>query len=86
MEPAYGLKGVAKRVEAMLKLALNARPRMRDRDDEVVRLRDQEGMDWTGVCHRIRRNPAWAKGRDGQPVTKRMLQVAYRRRKKASRR
>jgi hypothetical protein len=86
MKTAYGLKGIAKRVETTVKFALNARPRMADRDDEIVRLKDQEGLSWTAVWHKIRLNPAWAKGRDGQPVTKRMLQVAYRRRKKASRR
>jgi hypothetical protein len=86
VETAYSLKGVAKRVETMVKFALNARPLMAARDDEIVRLRDQEGLDWTAVWNRIRLNPAWAKGRNGKTVTKKALQVAYRRRKKASRR
>jgi hypothetical protein len=85
LETYWGLKGGAKRVETTVKFALNARPRMAARDAEVARLREQERMDWTGVWHRIRRNPAWAQGRDGQPVTKKMLQVAYRRRKKVGR-
>jgi hypothetical protein len=84
VETAYNLKGVAKRVETMVKFALNARPRMAARDDEIVRLKDQEGLDWTAVWHRIRKHPAWGKGPGGKTVTKKALQVAYRRRRKAA--
>jgi hypothetical protein len=60
------------------------KPRMTARDDEVVRLRDQEGLAWKEITKRIRANPDWACGRKGKPVSTRALVVAYSRRKKAA--
>jgi hypothetical protein len=54
-------------------------PRFTDRDREVRRLRDGEHLPWKEVLQTIRRNPAWANGQNGKPITAAALKAAYRR-------
>jgi len=69
---------------ARVKDHYTVKPRMTARDDEIVRLRDQEKLDWDEIRKRIRGNPEWANGRDGKPVSKKALLAAYARRKKSA--
>jgi hypothetical protein len=76
------LKDIAKEAEQRVKDQVKVKPRMTARDDEIVRLRDEEKLDWKAILKRIRGNPNWAGGQGGRGVSKRALMAAYRRRKK----
>ena len=60
------------------------KPRMTARDEEVVRLRDEEKLEWKDILKRIRSVPEWAESSKGKQVTKRALIAAYHRRKKTT--
>jgi hypothetical protein len=58
---------------------------MTERDDEIVRLRDEEKLSWKEIGKKIRGDPQWAKGRNGEPISDAALRLAYFRHKKRSR-
>jgi hypothetical protein len=60
------------------------KPRMTARDEEVVRLRDEEKLEWKDILKRIRSNPEWAASPKGKQLTMRALIAAYHRRKKTT--
>jgi hypothetical protein len=81
-EAFYGIKNIVKETETKVKDHFIPKARMVARDDEVVRLKDEEGLKWIDIFKRIRANPVWAiNKKTGRPVTKRALMVAYKRRK-----
>jgi len=77
----HGIRNMRQNIEAAVKGRFTVKPRMTARDAEVVRLRDEEGLDWDAILARIRTNPAWEKVRGGNQVKKRTLRVAYQRHK-----
>jgi hypothetical protein len=78
------IKEMTENFEKEVKDRFTVKPRMTERDYEVVRLRDQEKRDWKEILKLIRSNPTWAKGRDGKLITMKALKAAYGRRKKSS--
>jgi len=80
--PVGAVNEMAKSIQRQEKAHFLPGPRMTERDEEVVRLRDQEQLDWDEITKRIRSNPAWATGQGGKKVSKRALMAAYSRRKK----
>ena len=56
------------------------KPRYEERDAEVERLR-KEQRSWKEIHRRIKANPKWSLGQNGEPVTKEALREAYSRRK-----
>src|SRR5262249_39046180 len=72
-EAFYRLKGIAKEAEQRVKEQVKVKPRMIARDEEVVRLRDEDKLEWKEILKRIRSNPDWAKGQGGKPVTLKAL-------------
>jgi hypothetical protein len=80
----YRLKDITHEAAQRVKDQLTVKPRMTARDDEVVRLRDQDKLPWKEIMMRIRSNPDWAAGQGGRPVTAKALCAAYIRRKKPS--
>jgi hypothetical protein len=83
---AHVVKAGIERTEEEVKKVIyrrNPKPRKTARDDEVVRLRDEEGLEWNKILTSIRSNSEWAKNKKtGKLVTKQALVVAYNRRKK----
>lgn len=79
-----GMKNMAKTIETKVKDHFTPKPRMTARDDEIVRLHDEEKLDWKEITKRIRSVPEWANSSKGKAVTQRSLVTAYGRRKKAT--
>lgn len=67
--------------KARLKEERDPKPRNTERDDEIVRLRDDERKTFGEIPRLlIRKNSAWV-GKDGKPLTRDATERAYRRRK-----
>jgi hypothetical protein len=81
-ETFHVIKNELKVREERVKDHYTPKPRMTERDEEIVRLRDQEGLAWKGILKEIRKNPAWDKGGRGKSVTVGVLKTAYTRHKK----
>src|SRR5262249_46754540 len=77
----YRVKNIANEARAQERDRLTVKPRKTARDDEIVRLRDEEKLNWGEIVQRIRGNPDWCNGPHGKKVTRRAVQAAYRRRK-----
>jgi hypothetical protein len=75
----------AKEVAKEVRDHYTPKPRMTERDDEIVRLRDEEQLSWKEIRKKIRGDPRWAKGRNGKPISEGALRLAYNRHKKPSR-
>jgi hypothetical protein len=61
--------------------ARNAKPRKTARDDEIVRLRDEEGKTFGEIGRLLLvKNPAWT-GKGGKPLSRAAAEKAYHRRK-----
>jgi hypothetical protein len=65
--------------------SLKVKPRFGERDDAIVRMRDEEGCDWGAIYHRLRRHPEWWKAQGRNPITIRAIREAYRRKKAGTR-
>jgi hypothetical protein len=78
-----GVRNMATDIEARVKDHFTAKPRNTARDDEIVRLRDEEGLDLKQIRKRIRNVPEWANGPGGKPITIGAIRTAYHRRKKS---
>jgi hypothetical protein len=85
-ETWHAIKNALKATEERVKDHFTPKPRMTERDEEIVRMRDQEGLAWKGILKEIRKNPAWDKGGRGKSLTVGVLKTAYTRRKKLANR
>jgi hypothetical protein len=64
-----------------LKEARDPKPRNRERDDEIVRLRDKQGKTFGEIPRLLlQKNPAWC-GEGGKPLSRDTVEKAYSRRK-----
>ena len=80
MEAATHL--VREQERARLKAARDPKPRNTERDDEIVRLHDQEGRTFGQIPRLlVRKNPSWA-AKDGEPMSRDAVEKAYHRRKR----
>jgi hypothetical protein len=92
-ETCYAINNLAKGVESKVKDHYTRKARKTVRDDEIVRLRDENGLSWAKIHKEICKNPAWAKTGPGnkkdktdqeneKEITQGALRAAYSRRKK----
>jgi hypothetical protein len=78
------IKDMAKGIESKVKGHYTVKPRKTERDDEIVRLRDEKNLPWGEIHKEICKKPAWATtgGEEPKPITQAGLRSAYARRKK----
>jgi hypothetical protein len=79
----HSIRDMTAKREAAVKDHFTPKPRMTERNAEVVRLRDVEKRSWKEVHQRIRANPEWAKDQAGNDISARALKEAYGRLKRA---
>jgi hypothetical protein len=81
---AFWLEDLASDISADLEDAINelnrlkvVRPRLKDRDTEIVRLRDKEKLTFGQIKREIRRKQEWAVMQNGKPITVAAIKAAY---------
>jgi hypothetical protein len=82
-EMFHGIRNMGKDTEARVRDRFTVKPRMVQRDDEVVRLRDEKKLSWYEILNHFRKSKKWAKNQGGRLITIKALKAAYRRRKQA---
>jgi hypothetical protein len=71
---AEQVKELWERIEAS-----KAKPRFRERDAEIVRLRDECKLTWGQTLRRIKQDPRWAVNQNDEPLSLDTVKQAYRR-------